>query len=72
LTIRQFKGSRGGTFQELEQRISEWAKSRDIPQSKVWYIAMQIARNGVDSRPTLYPSFDKARFKAIQKLRQIK
>lgn len=68
----RFKGSRGGTFQELKERISEWAKSRDIPQSKVWYIATQIARHGVDSQPTLYPAFDKARFKAIQKLRQIK
>lgn len=69
---RQFKGSRGGTFEELKQRISEWAKSRNIPQSKVWYIATQIARHGIDSRPTLYPSFDNARYKAIRKLKQIK
>jgi len=69
---QRFRGHRGGTFAELEKRISEWASSRDIPQSKVWYIAVQIARNGVDSRPTLYPAFDNARYKAIRKLKQIK
>jgi len=74
---RQFKGTGGGDFKDLQERIGEWARLRGIADPNkdpgtIYVIARSVAREGIDAKPTLYPSFDKARFKAIQKLRQIK
>jgi HK97 gp10 family phage protein len=66
----QFRGN-GGSFEELEQNISAWARNRGIPQENVKFIAMKIARFGVKAQPFLFPAWEQERpklEKAIAKL----
>jgi HK97 gp10 family phage protein len=66
----QFKG-KGGSFEDLVDKISAWARLRGIPQENVKFIAMKIAKYGVKAQPFLFPAWEQERpkiEKAIAKL----
>jgi HK97 gp10 family phage protein len=68
----QFRGN-GGSFEQLEQNISAWARNRGIPQENVKFIAMKIAQFGVKAQPFLFPAWESERpkfEKAIKELLQ--
>ena len=67
----QFKGGRGGSFEELEKSIARWADAKNIDPEAVFPIAMNIAKFGVKAQPFLFPSFFAERPKLIRKLKRI-
>jgi len=66
----QFRGQ-GGSFDDLEKNIGEWARKKGIPQENVFWIAMKIAKYGVSARPFLFPAWEKERPKFEQALREL-
>jgi HK97 gp10 family phage protein len=66
----QFRG-KGGSFEQLEQNISAWAKNRGIPQKNVKFIAMKIARFGVKAQPFLFPAWESERPKLEKAVKEL-
>ena len=68
----QFKGSRGGSFQQLLKAIAKWVKRKGIDPKAVFPIALSIAKNGIQARPFLIPAFESERQPLLQRLKKIK
>ena len=66
----QFRGN-GGSFEQLVQNISAWAKNRGIPQENVKFIAMKIARFGVKAQPFLFPAWESERPKFLKAISKV-
>ena len=68
---KTFQGREGGTFDELLESITDWARKKGIPEGAVYPIARKIAREGVKAQPYLYPAYEQERPKLIKRLEDI-
>jgi len=66
----QFKG-KGGSFEDLVDKISAWARLRGIPQENVKFIAMKIAKYGVKAQPFLFPAWESERPKFLKAISKV-
>ncbi len=68
----QFKGSGGGSFQELVMKIQRWVKLKGIAggDSAAYLIARSIVRKGIRPHPYLFPAFEKNKIELIRNLKQ--
>lgn len=57
----QFRGGRGGSFEEGLQSIKDWCRSKGIPEEAAYPIFMSILNKGIRPQPYLYPAFVKGR-----------
>lgn len=53
----EFKGGRGGNFEDLLKQIQDWCKRKGIDIKAAWPIAISIARYGTAAQPHLIPAF---------------
>jgi len=70
----QYKGSSGGTFQELVMRIKKWVQLKGLASGKdidsaAYLIARKIVRDGIRPHPYLYPAFEKNKIELIKNLK---
>ena len=64
-----FKGG-GGSFDELLKNITEWVRRKGI-EADLYFIALIIARRGVEQRPYLYPAFKQHEREFIRRLQNL-
>jgi hypothetical protein len=60
-----FKGSSGGSFDELLKAIMGWVKRKGIDSDAAYPIALKIIREGIKPKPFLYPAIN-ANLKQLQ------
>ncbi len=65
----QFKGSGGGSFQELVMKITRWVRLKGIEAKAAYPIALSIVRNGIKAQPYLFPAFEKNKLDLIRNLK---
>lgn len=53
----QFKGKKGGSYEDLEKNIKLWAKRKRIPEEAVYPIIKSILHKGTKAQPFLFPAF---------------
>lgn len=53
----EFKGGRGGKFEDLLKQIQDWCKRKGIDIKAAWPISIMIARYGTEARPHLTVAF---------------
>ena len=67
----QFKGKKGGSFEQGLQGIKDWCKNKGIPESAAYPIFMSILRKGQEPQPYLYPAFIKGRKQYLKDLKEL-
>lgn len=67
----QFRKGHDGKFEQLLKAIEKWASKKGLPKEAAYPIARQIAREGSEPHPFLFPAFDEMRGKIIQRLKKI-
>tara|TARA_R110001632_G_scaffold143845_1_gene260003 strand:- start:2524 stop:3048 length:525 start_codon:yes stop_codon:yes gene_type:complete len=67
----QFKGKKGGSFQQGLRAIKDWCKSKGIPENAAYPIFMSILRKGQEPQPYLYPAFVKGRKQYLKDLKEL-
>lgn len=53
----QFKGKKGGSYEDLEKNIKRWAHLKGIPEEAVYPIIKSILHKGTKAQPFLFPAF---------------
>lgn len=54
----EFRGKRKG-YDEFKKAISEWMRSKGIPEQALWPIMAKIMNVGIAPQPFMWPAFDK-------------
>jgi HK97 gp10 family phage protein len=67
----QFKGKKGGSFEQGLQGIKDWCKNKGIPEIAAYPIFMSILRKGQEPQPYLYPAFVKGRKQYLKDLKEL-
>lgn len=65
----EFKGSAGGSFQDLVMKITKWVRLKGLPEKAAYPIALKIIRNGIKAQPYLFPAFEKNKLELIKNLK---
>lgn len=66
----QFRGGKGGSFDDLLESIKLWALRKGLPESAAYPIAVKIAKEGVKAQPFLYPAFKEEQARFLERIRQ--
>lgn len=66
---QQYKGVKGGGFDDFLERISDWCKQKGIDEKAAYVIAVSILRKGIEPQPYLYPAFVKGKRTYINDLK---
>jgi HK97 gp10 family phage protein len=53
----QFKGKKGGSYEDMEKSIKVWAKRKGIPEEAIYPIIKSILHKGTKAQPFLFPAF---------------
>ncbi len=53
----QFKGKKGGSYEDMENSIKVWAKRKGISEEAVYPIIKSILHKGTKAQPFLFPAF---------------
>lgn len=67
----QYKGPYPGTWPEFEQNIKAWMKRHGMDPDQSYPVMIHILRNGLKSRPFLYPAYVKNREKLIESVKKL-
>jgi len=67
----QFKGNRGGSFEDFEASLKLWARRKGIPEEAVYPIMKSILHNGVKAQPFLFPAFFAEQPELIKRLKKV-
>jgi len=67
----QFKGKKGGSFEQGLQAIRDWCKSKGIEESAAYPIFISILKKGTEPQPFLYPAFVKGRKQFVRDLKDL-
>lgn len=67
----QFKGNKGGSFEDFEKNIKVWAKRKGIPEEAVYPIMMSILHNGIKAQPFLFPAFFAEQPQLLKRLKKV-
>ena len=62
----QFKGGKGGSFDDLLANIKLWCKRKGIDEKLAYIIAVSIIKKGLHPQPFLYPAYQFGQRKFIQ------
>lgn len=65
----QYMGMKGGTFDELMERIKLWCAQKGINVSAAYPIAASILRQGIEPQPYLYPAYKKGQKQYLEDLK---
>lgn len=67
----QFKGKKGGSYEDLEKNIKLWAKRKRIPEEAVYPIIKSILHKGTKAQPFLFPAFFAEQPQLIKRLKKV-
>lgn len=70
LYAQQFRGGKGGSFDQLLDHIERWAHLKGLPPEAAFPIARAIARDGVSARPYLFPAVENERPNLVRKVKE--
>ncbi len=67
----QFKGKKGGSYEDMEKSIKVWAKRKGIPEEAVYPIIKSILHKGTKAQPFLFPAFFSEQPQLLKRLKGV-
>ncbi len=67
----QFKGHRGGTFEQGLEAIRIWCRAKGIPEEAAYPIFAKILGAGVNPQPFLFPAYQKGKKDYLANLKKL-
>ena len=64
----QFKGVKGGSFEQGLKSIEDWCRTKGIDIKLAYVIFVSLLNKGMDAQPFLYPAFVKGRKQYLKDL----